>query len=207
MDELLNKLISPSKRDYKCYDLLRKMLSENKEFFEVVKKGVELGKIRGFDDELWIKISCTDTFPKISRDIPLLDDYFKVGFNVGTCSRTSMNLALVFSDCSIVGGTLPFIAGTNNSPDGRHTWIHLSSDSYYYMFSKRDTSDLRHAVIDTSLMLVIDDDYIKELGYVVENSYDLRTIPNIDIRQEMCIDVKKEKKIHQELGDIQNKAR
>ena len=61
--------------------------------------------------------------------------------------------------CEICGGILPILKGTTNCPEGNHTWI-----------------EYQNAIIDTTLMLVIDKEYSKQLGYIEENRYN----PNND---------------------------
>ena len=61
--------------------------------------------------------------------------------------------------CDICGGTLNPLIGTKNSPDGRHTWVSFN-----------------RTIIDPSLMIQINEDYMKELGYSEENRYN----PNTD---------------------------
>lgn len=145
----INQIINEDRKDYKCFSLLKKLLNENEEFKNIVKQGVELGKIKGFSEELWKEIYLTDV-PKFNS----FEDIFELGYNIGTCTTTSTFLSYALNYCEICGGTLPLIKGTNNSPDGRHTWILYQNN-----------------IIDTSLMLIIDEKYAKKLNYITENQY------------------------------------
>ena len=93
------------------------------------------------------------------RGINSFEDVFIDGANLGYCTVAAKQLSYSLNTCYICGGVLPILAGTNNCPDGSHTWI--SADS---------------KVIDTTLMLIIDENYSKSIGYIEENRYN----PNVD---------------------------
>lgn len=146
-------LISEDRKDYKCFDLLKDLLS-NEKFKSIIDIGVNNGYITGFDDELWDKIDNQNI-----RTNKTFTEHFEDGINIGSCTSMSRQLSYSFDSCYICGGILPILKGTKNSIDGSHTWI-LTGDK----------------IIDTSLMLVIDKDYANELGYVELN----RVNPNMD---------------------------
>lgn len=148
--EILKSLINEKRYDYKCFDELKRFITSNSEFKEIVKRGLLEGKITGFDESIWEKID--------SQNIRIIDSFesiFKEGYNIGGCTTTSRQLSFSFDGCYICGGKLPILEGTKNSPDGRHTWIYWNDK-----------------VIDTTLMLVIDKDYVPLFGYKESNRYD-----------------------------------
>ena len=154
--ELLDFLCIPEKKEYECYSLLSSLLRRNQEFREVIAEGIKQGKIHGFDEDMWKKISDQNT-----RGISSFDEVFKQGVNIGDCTGCSIQYSYSIDRPIICGGELPLLVGTKNSPDGRHTWI---SDG--------------GKIIDTSLMLVIDEDFAPRLGYVEQNRHD----PNLSPR-------------------------
>lgn len=162
--DILDKIIDEKRKDYKCFNLLKELLEQNNQFRSIVQRGIELGKVRGFDEELWSDIYCINV-PKYHS----FEDIFSLGYNIGTCTTTSTYLSYIFNYCEICGGTVSFLKGTNNSPDGRHTWV--SHDN---------------KIIDTSLMLIIDDDYLKEFGYVMENHYNPNQSPYYDYSRDFA---------------------
>ena len=146
--DLEAELISEGTEDYKCYDILRTLLQDDK-FYDYVKNGLNNKKVFGFTADLWEDIRNQNV-----RTISSFEDVFREGANKGRCTVMSKQLSYSFDTCDICGGVLPILVGTVNCPDGSHTWI--SKDGY---------------VIDTSLMLIIEENYSKELGYREENRY------------------------------------
>ncbi len=154
MTNIIETVINEEKSSYKCYDLLKNLLYNNEEFRNIVISGMKEGKVYGFPNEFWEMIKNQNI-----RGISSFDDVFKDGANIGYCTVAAKQLSYSFDNCFICGGVLPILAGTENCPDGSHTWIVYNQ-----------------SVIDTSLMLVIDEQYSKKLGYIEENRYD----PNVD---------------------------
>ena len=150
------KYLANDKTDYKCYDLLKKLLVENEEFRNILIEGISNNKITGFTDEIWDKIR--------KQNIIGIDNFetvFQNGFNIGRCTGTAIQLSYSLDYPYICGGTLNILKGTLNSSDGKHTWL-IDNNK----------------IIDTSLMLIIDKDYYLKLGYQEEN----RRNPNIEPR-------------------------
>ncbi len=147
-------LIDEDKKNYKCYSELIRLLDENQSFRKTVISGVSEGKIRKFDEGLWDKIRAQNI-----RGIDSFEDVFVDGANIGYCTVASKQLSYSLNSCYLCGGTLPLLEGTENCPDGSHTWI-LDGDE----------------IIDTTLMLMIRDEYIEKMGYREENRYN----PNFD---------------------------
>lgn len=152
--ELIDLLVDEDKKNYKCYRELKRLLNENETFKQTVASGISEGKIRGFDDDLWKKIHSQNI-----RNIDNFESVFRDGANIGYCTPASKQLSFSFNKCYICGGVLPILKGTTNCEDGSHTWIAYNNE-----------------IIDTTLMLIIDNKYAKEIGYQEENRYD----PNLD---------------------------
>lgn len=154
--EIIDMIIDEDKRDYKCYDILKALLETNETFKNTIIKGVNEGKITKFSEELWDEIRRQNI-----RGIDNFESVFRDGTNLGYCTVASKQLSYSFDTCFICGGVLPILKNTPNCIDGSHTWT---------IFNRK--------IIDTSLMLIIDEDFAKEIGYQEENRYD----PNIDPR-------------------------
>lgn len=152
--EVEKALILADKINYKCYDELKKLLKNNKDFREMITNGVLNGQVTGFDEKMWEKIQSQNI-----RVINSFEDVFRDGANIGYCTVASKQLSYSLDNPFLCGGVLPIIAGSKNSPDGSHTWIYVDGN-----------------VIDTTLMLVMSSDFAKQLGYIEENRYD----PTID---------------------------
>lgn len=151
MDTILDLIIDDKRKDYKCFDLLKHYYKTDNDFASFINEGVRSGKIIGFDEDLWNKISDLNSRTKLS-----FEEAFMHGLNEGGCTTFSKYLSFCFNKVMICGGTLPILKGTKNSPDGRHTWIVNNKQIY-----------------DTSLMLIMDEEYaIRGLNYDEENRYD-----------------------------------
>lgn len=142
---MLDLLIDKKRKDYKCFDLLRELYTTNNEFKEVIDNGVRLGKIHGFSEDVWNLIDAQNI-----RVINSFEDIFATGFNIGGCTTVTKQFSYSFDHILICGGDVSFLENTKNSDEkGKHTWM------------------LKDGVIyDTSLMLLIDENYAYEfLGY------------------------------------------
>lgn len=143
-------LISSEQASYKCFDVLKRLIKEDEKFYEVLKTGIEINKVSGFSNDLWEKIKSQNM-----RDIDSFTTIFKEGINIGGCTKVSEQLSYSFPYCYLCGGILGILKGTRNCPDGRHSWILVDNK-----------------IIDTTLMLIIDEDYAKNFGYIETNRYD-----------------------------------
>lgn len=152
--ELIDMIVSEHRKEYKCYNELKKLIVNNPKFKAVLIKGIATGKVYGFSEELWEKID-----EQRIRRINSFEDVFRDGANIGYCTVAAKQLSYSLNDVYLCGGTLPILEGSTNCPDGSHTWISSEEN-----------------VIDTTLMLIINEEYSKEFGYVEENRYD----PSID---------------------------
>ena len=146
---IFNYLIDEDKINYKCYDELKKLILSNKGFQNKVE-----GKIKKFPQELWEKIKNQNI-----RGINSFEDVFIDGANIGYCTVAAKQLSYSLNNCLLCGGVLPILKGSINCPDGSHTWILYN-----------------HKIIDTTLMLIIDEEYAKILGFQEENRYN----PDLD---------------------------
>jgi len=153
-NDILKNLISEERYDYKCFELLKNLFWENDEFRKFIIEGYQTGKVYGFPEELWAKIASQNI-----RRIPSFEDVFRDGANIGYCTVAAKQLSYSLDDCYLCGGRLELLKGTPNCEMGNHTWI-------FY----------KNSVIDTSLMLIIEKDYSKNIGFIEENRYN----PNLD---------------------------
>lgn len=142
-------LIDDSRNQYKCFDELKRLLKNNNHFLQVISTGVEMGMVSGFSDELWQKIKEQNI-----RRIRSFEDVFIDGANIGYCTVASKQLSYSLDNCYICGGVLPILIGTKNCEDGSHTWLLWDNK-----------------IIDTTLMLVINQEYASKVGYIEENRY------------------------------------
>lgn len=152
--EVKDLLIDRSRKDYKCYSELFRLLDENQYFMKVITSGLVEGKVRGFDEKLWDDI-CSQNIRRINS----FEDVFVDGANIGYCTVTAKQLSYSLDDCYLCGGTLSLLEKTKNCEDGSHTWILCNNE-----------------IIDTTLMLIISYDYMEKMGYIEENRYN----PNFD---------------------------
>lgn len=152
--ETIETVISQDRANYRCFDELRRLYYTNKDFKNTIDEGIRLGKITGFDDDLWSLISSQNI-----RRIDNFEDVFVSGANLGYCTVASKQLSYSFYNCHICGGVLKVLAGTKNCKDGSHTWI-----SY------------KGKIFDTTLMLITDESYATNLGYEEINRHN----PNED---------------------------
>ena len=156
IDMLMNYICADGTEKYKCYDILKKLLTENERFKEVVKKGILENKIQGFSQELWEKL---DNQNLRSPMVKSFVDVFADGYNQGYCTVCAKQVSYSLDTCYLCGGILPILKGTINSTEGEHTWI-----------------EYEDKIIDTTLMLIIDNSLKNDFGYIEENRYN----PNYD---------------------------
>ncbi len=158
--DIVDYIALPERRHYKCYEFLQKLLNSNKKFSSIIEEGIKEGKIRGFDESMWDKMENMNYRAPIS-----FPEVFAQGFNVGNCTHCAYNYSYLIDNPAICGGTLPILTGTNNSADGRHTWVEIGSGKETYL-------------IDTTLMMVISKDYASKIGYIEEE----KVYPDLDPR-------------------------
>lgn len=147
--EVIELLREESRKDYKCYNLLVTLLKENSEFKKIITDGVLNGLITGYTSDIWEKIHKQNI-----RGIDNFEDVFRDGANIGYCTVAAKQLSYSFNNCVLCGGVVSYLENTPNCKDGSHTWLVVNGK-----------------IIDTSLMIIIDELYSKKLGYVEENRY------------------------------------
>lgn len=155
--ELLDYIIGEDKRDFKCYDILRELYNTNDSFQKTIQHGVIEGTIQGFSEELWEKL---DEQVIRARGVDSFGDVFRDGANLGYCTVAAKQVSYSLPTCYLCGGTVDYLVGTVNSPDGSHTWIEFGDK-----------------IIDTTFVLVFDKKLATELGYHEENRYNPNTDP------------------------------
>ena len=163
--DILNLLIPEDIFDYKCFDELKRLL-EDEHFRNIIIDGYEQGKISGSTEDIWEKIREQNI-----RRINSFEDVFKDGANIGYCTVASKQLSYSFDGCFLCGGILPILIGTRNCQDGSHTWMVHDNK-----------------IVDTTLMLIIDEDYASLLGYVEENRYNPSDDPIYLVAKEFTLD-------------------
>ena len=152
--EILTSLIDEDLIEFKCFDLLKQKLKEDSSFREIIKQGIKQGLISKFPRELF-DLVCSQNIRAPFEVIQIFID----GANIGNCTRMSKIISYSLNNCEICGGTVKYLIGSKNSPDGQHTWISYQGN-----------------IIDPSFMLQINEEYMKQLGYIEENRYN----PNYD---------------------------
>lgn len=146
--------IDEKRRDFKCFQELRRLSKENENFRQTLVEGYLNGKITGFTEEIWKKIQEQNI-----RRIPSFEDVFRDGANIGYCTVAAKQLSYSFDRCYLCGGVLPILKGSVNCEDGSHTWL-----------------EVQNKIIDTTLMLILDKEYSEKIGFVEQNRYN----PNLD---------------------------
>ena len=154
INTILKFLIYDDMMDFKCFNVLKEKLNEDKQFREKVKEGIKAGLITKFPRDI------IDNFNELNIRAPFKPIQILIdGANIGTCTYMSKLVSYSLSSCYICGGTLKVLEGTQNSPDGRHTWISYNGN-----------------ILDTTLMIQINEKFKEQLGYTEENRHN----PNID---------------------------
>lgn len=143
--DIIKKIIPIGREEYKCYDLIKSLIFNSKDFYNIINEGFSSGKIKPMDNEL------LEEFNELNIRWPVkdIDEVLYNGGNIGGCTTMAHQLSFLFDNCYRCAGILPIIKNTKNSEDGRHTWLE-SSDGWIY---------------DTSLMLIIRKDYVSNIGY------------------------------------------
>ena len=160
--------------DIPAYNLFHQLYKDDERFRNIIDENLANGKIRFFNEEEWSKIE-SQNFMSPSDEMKTFTDMFLLGYNIGNCAMASRQLSFSYDDVDIVSGTLPMIKGTLNAEKvGGHVWL--------------ETKD---AIIDTSLMLVIDKSLKDAIGYIEEErltSDKLKTMSRYQARKEFTND-------------------
>ena len=135
----------------KAFDLFWQLYNSDMEFQNKVLEGMKQGKIRFFSEIEWEKIRSQNYLSRIPGVNEFIDLFIQ-GYNIGNCANMARELSYSYNDVDIVSGILPILKGTKNAEEvGGHVW--LENDD---------------AIIDTSLMLVIDRSLKDTMGYIEE---------------------------------------
>ena len=87
----------------------------------------------------------------IETQATTLKEIYELGFNIGHCGLTSRYICRKFDNATLFYGNAKLLIGTDSSPNGEHAWTILNNH-----------------LIDTTLMISIPIEKIKELGYTPE---------------------------------------
>lgn len=159
MDEINKQLITSGFENYKCYDLLLSLM-KNSEFNEIIKNGIELGYIKSFPQKLW------EDLDKYKYFI----DGLESGNNIGNCRKWAEYISYLFPFSYICSGYNQFLKNTKNSTNGEHFWMTIDGKIY-----------------DTTFMLIIDDYYMKKMGYDQRSNQFADTIPNYELSKNVLL--------------------
>ena len=159
----------------KAFEQFWELYNTNEQFQTIIKEGMENGQIRFFDEREWDKIK-KQNFVSPDAKMKEFIDMFVLGYNIGNCVGTSRQLSYSYNNVSIVSGILPFLKGKKNSEkEGGHCWLETNKE-----------------LIDTTLMLVMDKEVKKKLGYLEEQRLtptDLALSPRYQARKEFVNDI------------------
>ena len=146
----------------KAFELFWKLYNENYNFSKIIDNNFEKGKIRFFNDIEWNKIKQQNFIPYQDQEINEFIDMFLLGYNIGNCVGTSIQLSFSYNKVDIVSGILPILKGTLNAEkEGGHCWL-----------------ETPESIIDTTLMLVIDKSLKSDLGYIEEQRRTYKDLSN-----------------------------
>ena len=150
-------------KNYKCFDILRGLL-KNKEFRKMLVLGIINKEVRPFNDNIW------EIFSEMNfRGCSSLEEAFMLGLNLGNCTNFSKEIGYLFKGSEICGGGVPLLVGTENCPNGNHTWMEYGGLIY-----------------DTSLMIIMTREFAKKLGYQEENRYPISQTPGYEAREKLA---------------------
>lgn len=161
----------------KALEFRNGILENNSDFNNNIIYGKSNGLIRDFGEEE------VNIFNLLSNNVVTGDivKAFEQGYNIGRCRYFAHTLSYAFEDCSIITGKLPILEGTPGSPNGIHVWLEVEDKIY-----------------DTTLLMVINKEYLNKLGYIEQNRLDDDVIQNDEIykaRKERFFDLVLNKKI------------
>ena len=134
------------RKNFKSTQLMRTLLKENQAFKETIIEGIKSGNVEKWPEELWTKLdnqNLRESYEKMS-------DAFEDGHNLGRCLVYSYYVSYSMPlECLIGSGTVSYLKGTVNSPEGKHTWL-----------------ECKNVIYDTTFMICIHKNFVKKLGYV-----------------------------------------
>ena len=152
--ENILEILYGDRKDYKSTQLMRELLEKDEKFKDLIVEGIKSGNIYSWSEELWTKLDNQNFREKYS----LVSDAFKDGHNLGRCLVYSEYVSYSIPlGCFIASGTVDYLKGTVNSPEGKHTWI-----------------EYENVIYDTTFMMCIKKAFLKKLNY----NEDFKTNPN-----------------------------
>ena len=116
------------------------------------------GEILGFEDYIYNGVTLKEALKDVNvSTYSSMYEYYSLGENIGTCGMTSILTGVMFDDVLCCKGNLNHFIGTPASKNGNHAWIKVKHEG-------------KSVLIDTSLLLVIPEEYAQSLGYIPENA-------------------------------------
>lgn len=157
--------INDNYKNYKCYDILKELL-KNKKFRKILVTGIINDEVRPFNNNIW------ETIYKMNyRGCSNLEEAFMLGLNLGNCTNFSKEMGYIFKGSEICGGAVPLLVGTENCPNGNHTWMEYGGLIY-----------------DTSLMIIMTRKFAQKLGYQEENRYPISETVGYEAKEKYAND-------------------
>lgn len=104
-----------------------------------------------WSEELKQEIFSTQLDKTLEANADTLKEIYEYGFNIGHCGLTSRYVCRQFCNATLFYGKAKLLIGTDSSPNGEHAWTILNN-----------------YLIDTTLMIAIPIEKVKELGYTKE---------------------------------------
>lgn len=141
-------------------NLRSQVFAKNPLFRELMEKGT----IHGFETYPFQGTTLEEALKQVNIETySSLYEYFATGANIGTCGYTSTWIGVMFKEAFPLyhRGIIPSFAGTPESENGSHAWITANSPG-------------GRIVVDTSLLLVIPEQFKEELGYIPTHTYTLQ---------------------------------
>jgi hypothetical protein len=166
--ENILEIIYGMRKDYKGTQIMRELLTKNETFRTLIIEGIKTGNVFMWPNELWEELDKQNLMLRKGN----VSDIFKAGANIGDCTGCSTIVSYSFPiGCLYVGGTVDYLVGTKNSPDGRHTWI-----------------EYKGIIYDTTFMLAIKEEYSKKLTYKPVYKTDPNKNPNYSAGKDFARD-------------------
>lgn len=143
--ENILEVLYGDRKDYKGTQIMRELLENNDSFRKIIIEGIKTSNINMWPEELWKKLDNQNFREKYE----LVSAAFKAGHNLGRCLVYSEYVSYSMPlGCLITSGTVDYLKGTFNSPEGKHTWI-----------------EYENVIYDTTFMICINKKYLGKLGY------------------------------------------
>jgi len=143
------------------------LISNNKEFEIIFNDLINNNEIREFSEDLWKFILRDKTSIKINGEPLAFKDLFHLNLNEGRCMDLVFEMVLLLDKFGVYSEAIEcvnkFLIGTVGSTYGGHWYVEI--------FLKE-----KKICIDTSLVILGNEDSFKKLGHEVINRYDIDTL-------------------------------